>query len=774
MGDKLKQLFSYRTSEKNHRVKKKIWFYKTLFSYLPVLFFVSSVLFLILFFAFSENIKKTTIRSNVFFANQINQSVNNTLSSIDKMIVKEMLSNETLHSFFDSTDLGKYDIYNISLLLKDMILNYPIIDSAYIFHQNDQMIVSDSIFTSLDNFNDRDFIYQRLSQHNSSFWTGKRSYIDVRKNDVKSVISMVKKYPFYTGDQGLIVVNIRVDTIRDLVKEMSNPESGFVHIFDSQGNFILSTNETIQSDLNISDVKNPLAKVKSNYSGWELYSGMDNANMFSFFSVFPFFWVLLGLLSIGVGIVWIFFITKQNYKPIETIMNRIYDNFIYKNSDLFNNRAKLDELRFIEMAIDDLMEQKNKFQNQYKENLFRIRQNLFEEIVKGNRPIDTKEWKHEMQRLGLHSDFANIVLTVLEIDKYYEFVKEYSDKDQYLLKFVINSVVNEIAQTQGTYAWTEWLSNERLGILYMLGNTDEVSESNGLSKVHQMSGTTLTWIKENLNFTVTIGIGGATDQIGEIPELYENALEALKYKPVLGNHRVINHSELLLTKPKMEIFNHVQFVNTIASSFHSGDPEWEAQYKTFFHDLKMGLFPREDIISLIHCLLYYLDRSMDNLPDQFRSLWKKDILPSLTDMLDHFEILEEFEERSYPILQKMGEEIKKLRNSQNHFQLIHKVKEYIEKNYHNPDLSLNHLNTEFDLSPSYLSQLFKDEFGENFIDYLVRIRIEEAKKLLIQTSEPVQDIARKVGYLHSFSFIRAFKKLVGKTPGEFRKKILEK
>jgi AraC-like DNA-binding protein len=47
--------------------------------------------------------------------------------------------------------------------------------------------------------------------------------------------------------------------------------------------------------------------------------------------------------------------------------------------------------------------------------------------------------------------------------------------------------------------------------------------------------------------------------------------------------------------------------------------------------------------------------------------------------------------------------------------------------------------------------------------------MEHAKRLLRETDEPIQDIAMQVGYLHSISFGRTFKKVVGVTPGDFRK-----
>ena len=56
-----------------------------------------------------------------------------------------------------------------------------------------------------------------------------------------------------------------------------------------------------------------------------------------------------------------------------------------------------------------------------------------------------------------------------------------------------------------------------------------------------------------------------------------------------------------------------------------------------------------------------------------------------------------------------------------------------------------------------------------FVDFLVNLRMEHAKTLLLQTDESINAIAIKVGYIHSISFGRTFKKVIGVTPGDFRK-----
>ncbi|WP_373231448.1 helix-turn-helix transcriptional regulator [Cohnella sp.] len=121
------------------------------------------------------------------------------------------------------------------------------------------------------------------------------------------------------------------------------------------------------------------------------------------------------------------------------------------------------------------------------------------------------------------------------------------------------------------------------------------------------------------------------------------------------------------------------------------------------------------------------------------------------------------------LLGSATEQMERLRIGRNSQELIHETKVYIEQHFNDPDLSLQLLSDQFNTNQSYLSRLFKDEFSENFVDYLTRIRIVHAKHLLKTTDDLIQDISIQVGYLHYFSFNRVFKRVVGVTPGEYRK-----
>jgi len=99
--------------------------------------------------------------------------------------------------------------------------------------------------------------------------------------------------------------------------------------------------------------------------------------------------------------------------------------------------------------------------------------------------------------------------------------------------------------------------------------------------------------------------------------------------------------------------------------------------------------------------------------------------------------------------------------------MIDQIRQYISKNYQ----TVTRQNTAdyFFLNPSYLSQLFKAETGEVFTDYVTRVRMEEAKRLLTMTDYKIQYIAELVGYTSNQHFTRTFKKHAGMQPVEYRK-----
>jgi two-component system response regulator YesN len=745
--------------------KSKHWFYKMLFSYLPIFFIVTSFLFLSFFLVISEYIKNSTIKANEVLSEQVNQAIENILEPIDKVIIREIVVDDTLRKFFNELRNQRYTLYQAYQKMNNIKASYANIDSIYMFRQADGLIITDNALTSVDDFEDRMFIKQLRDDPKFKSWSGKRIYKDPKKLTETAVVSLVRKVPFSTGMQGLIVVNIQVEAIRELVVNMSSSKISFVQLSDVSGNLIFSTRDSEQNK--ISDASNKeLTRIKSPYTEWEIRTGVKKRFIYDFFSAFPIIWFSMGLLSVVIGSVLIVYITRQNYKPIESLIVVIDQIFKKKNHDLFAKGNK-DEIRFITMAIDQLVEQANKFENQFEVDVLRLRRNLFMELLEGTATMNMEDLKRELVRLGLPGKFDIVALSILEIDKYADFRRRYSKRDQYLLKFVTISVMNEIALDQQIRIWPEWISDSQLGMIVMAGHTPGEATEPFIDQINQACSKAIAWANENLEFSITFGIGETTHFIEEIPQIYDDALDALKYKSILGNKRIIHYSELP-SKIKVDIYNHIQLIRSIAQSYRMGEEKWETDFIQLMYELRNG-FSSEDVLSILHYLMYYLDREVMQLSENIKVMWKQDAMPSLSQLLDNFEMLEEFHEQSLKILLSIHLEIHSLRENRNKYQLIHKMRQYIEDNYANPNLSLLHLGDEFNLSTRHLSRLFKDEFGEKFVDYLVRVRMERAKLLLQDSSESVQSIALKVGYVHSFSFIRVFKKTIGITPGDFRK-----
>jgi AraC-like DNA-binding protein len=102
-----------------------------------------------------------------------------------------------------------------------------------------------------------------------------------------------------------------------------------------------------------------------------------------------------------------------------------------------------------------------------------------------------------------------------------------------------------------------------------------------------------------------------------------------------------------------------------------------------------------------------------------------------------------------------------------HVDVMYRAVDYIRKNY-TKRITLEETASFVFLSPAYFSRVFKDEIGDNFNIYVNKIRIEAAKKLLLNEKVSLVDISSLVGFEGQSYFSKVFKKMTGVTPGKFR------
>ena len=96
------------------------------------------------------------------------------------------------------------------------------------------------------------------------------------------------------------------------------------------------------------------------------------------------------------------------------------------------------------------------------------------------------------------------------------------------------------------------------------------------------------------------------------------------------------------------------------------------------------------------------------------------------------------------------------------------IQRVVQEYCFSPDFSIALLADHFQVSIAYMSLQFKKEMGENFLDYVWKLRLEKAKRLLQESDLSIDEISAAVGYANTSSFRRKFKQETGISPSQMR------
>jgi len=105
-----------------------------------------------------------------------------------------------------------------------------------------------------------------------------------------------------------------------------------------------------------------------------------------------------------------------------------------------------------------------------------------------------------------------------------------------------------------------------------------------------------------------------------------------------------------------------------------------------------------------------------------------------------------------------------------HGDLVRLIEEHLRSHLAEP-FSMEELSKRFGLSTGYLHSLFRKQTGTTIGQMLLSLRVEEAKKLLGETSLPVERICYRCGFSDPSNFYRQFRRQTGAVPGAFRKPV---
>jgi two-component system, response regulator YesN len=263
-------------------------------------------------------------------------------------------------------------------------------------------------------------------------------------------------------------------------------------------------------------------------------------------------------------------------------------------------------------------------------------------------------------------------------------------------------------------------------------------------------------LKENQNSIFHFSLGDMDKDILQLRELYERAESVLAYKILFDEDEVIE-IEISMHKaadPNIPDFdfekferalrdNRVDEINNFIDSLFS---------KEYLCNLSI-----EAIEKLYDKVIWYLGSSIENE----KALYTQDLFRKVSS----FNSLGELRKYVKDTVIRINEMVKQ---SSTEKTVVEIAKKYVKQNYYK-DMDMAVVANTVSVNYTYFSKIFKEETGKTFSEYLIETRMEEAKRLLKDSSKKVYEISCKVGYENSKHFIRAFKKYYEATPEQYRK-----
>lgn len=268
--------------------------------------------------------------------------------------------------------------------------------------------------------------------------------------------------------------------------------------------------------------------------------------------------------------------------------------------------------------------------------------------------------------------------------------------------------------------------------------------------------------------TLFITYGKCVSSLQEVPSSYQEAYQLLQRRffcdqaqhtigymdlPAFENNTPII-SDALLNEYSDRLQNYIQSFN-------------RSMVAEILKELQTKLYNASDSINAIKLFLadLYLQikerihHLYHNVAIPFPS--NADIIRFIEEKYYLYEILLFFTEQFEIIMSAIGNSSRE--------SVLDDILHYINHNYAN-SITLENIAPLFGYNSSYLGKIFSKKMGENFNSYVDHIRIERSKELLLNEDLKVYSIAEMVGYRNVDYFHIKFKKYVGQSPAEFRKK----
>ncbi|PYI53767.1 helix-turn-helix domain-containing protein [Paenibacillus flagellatus] len=740
---------------------KRNWFRRLLFSYMPVFVVICVTLLLISFQNMRVLADRAAVRSSESVVRNAKQLLEQSLRNIEEAMNDMVLVEPRIAAYYHSERAGRSEpgpLYDAAFALREMQDRLPMVHSLYLYKPEDDTVLEPGGRSPLSEFHDMPYIRGKLDSYDGFYWGDFRDWKDDPFSDrTTGIVSLAKIADLRS--KGLLVVNIDVEALRSMLARSTDTSSGYLELTDASGRRIAGT---VPERPEGHDRKRLAGETMAN-TGWRLEGGVLQPGITGWIVPALYTSIGVGVLCIAVGIVWIVYVSRRHYRPVESLIRQI-GSLSIQRAPLASASAKEkpDEFQSISLALDSLLDRSNRLNEENEENKRFKRAHLFQRFAEGRVDPESAEFRRESKRLGLAME-GPCLGTILEIDRYAADVcNRFPEADRRLLKYALQTAAEESLRSRGYSVCSDWLAEHRCGVI--IGTGDPGAHS---AAVEEALEALREWVERHLPFTVTIGVGTEADGFATVSKSVRWAKEALAYKMTLGLNRVIPYRNVP-EKLRPELLQELQTVKEIARLLRMGDPGWNDETERLLASLQGGGYGSEQVLNLSYMLLFHVQRELADVPPEQLSSWFADST-RLEESLRMAETMGEIGDTIRTVLAATWDSLEQWREANKHSGILQDIKAFIDERYADPNLSLSMLGDRFGLHTTTISRLFKEEFGVKFVDYVNGRRVQQAIQLIENDTLTAGEIADRIGFAHPQSFIRIFKKHTGYTPGTYRK-----
>ncbi|WP_127587031.1 helix-turn-helix domain-containing protein [Paenibacillus koleovorans] len=680
-------------------------------------------------------------------------------------------------------------INQMRLELSNFLSSLKAIDSVYYYHVEQEVVVTSSVVTDLELLRDNNWeplLHEAAEKHQQSFWIIPRLVGSSSGGASRNGISYVKLLPLlYTDMKAALIVNLDTSYLSTPMNKFPYTTNGGLMIFSPQGELVMqggglprfSTAETSSlieqyrlASFHSSTPENVHSSVLEwTFSGVRYYTNFETStrNGWIYASLIPtqemyskvdqlkknIIWCTVSLALLA----WLMSMLSftQIQRGLQRIVRLLFKQDRQSDSSLSSSYGVnfQNKMLHIEKGVANLLEEVHEVRGQWRDHLPLLKDHYLLSALVDHSSIVDQLLKRHSQEIGLFQH-PRFVVFIMEMDQPGAGAR-FPLSNEKLFLFAVANITSELMRAIYT---TEIVTTHKC-VVAVLNIPEHAAEADLMHALETIRVT----VNHVLKQPVTISVGRVVGSFEDISVSYHEALQLLHHNWIRAGNEIIT---LQQSNGLMLKFDYPLAVEEkIVEAIRTGEKEIALREMEAFGNALAG-----QNVSFHFMKTYYLQLlvSIVRLVQQY----EEDIhyLFGARGPFHEFLVLDgQKAVQAWFNHTAIGSTISFLSTLKQHRkqELAAAALEIIRLHY-NKDLSLQLVADQLNISVSYISILFKETIGENFIDYVTRYRIDKAKVLLLETDINIGQIAVEIGYNNAQQLIRAFKRVEGTTPGDYR------